>query len=142
VEDKDKYAYIKTTEETFPVLNILSILRQIHKFMETSYLMQLVTPSAKDKTGVGKITGIAQKKVAERFGPNKKENHDMLGSFIRHGLTQEEAESESVLQMSVKNGLLAAQSSRSNTSLMLTSLHAVLPVPTQLLPQSAALSST
>jgi hypothetical protein len=39
--------------------------------------------------------------VRERFGPNKKEAADMLGSFVRHGLTQEEAESETVLQMQV-----------------------------------------
>lgn len=37
--------------------------------------------------------------VGERFGPNKKEQMDMLGSFIRHGLTHEEAESESLMQM-------------------------------------------
>ena len=37
--------------------------------------------------------------VGERFGPNRKEANDMLGSFIHHGLSQEEAESETVLQM-------------------------------------------
>jgi hypothetical protein len=37
--------------------------------------------------------------VGERFGPNRKEANDMLGSFIHHGLNQEEAESETVLQM-------------------------------------------
>jgi hypothetical protein len=37
--------------------------------------------------------------VAERFGPNKKARHNTLGSFIRHGLTQPEAEAEALLQM-------------------------------------------
>ena len=37
--------------------------------------------------------------VAERFSSDGKAPKDMLGSFISHGLTQEEAESESLLQM-------------------------------------------
>jgi hypothetical protein len=37
--------------------------------------------------------------VAQRFGPEKVERQDMLGSFINHGLTQPEAEIELVLQM-------------------------------------------
>jgi hypothetical protein len=47
------------------------------------------------------ITRVAKEVVAERFGPNKKVQRDMLGSFIAHGLTQEEAGSESLLQMLV-----------------------------------------
>lgn len=42
---------------------------------------------------------IAKEVVGERFGPEKKVQRDMLGSFIRHGLTQQEAESESLVQM-------------------------------------------
>lgn len=42
---------------------------------------------------------IAKKVVEERFGPDSKNQRDMLGSFIRHGLTQREAQSESLLQM-------------------------------------------
>ena len=42
---------------------------------------------------------VAKRVVAERYGPDKKVRGDMLGSFVRHGLTQREAESESLLQM-------------------------------------------
>lgn len=44
---------------------------------------------------------IAKQVVAERFGPDKKVQKDMLGSFIAHGLTQTEAESETLVQMYV-----------------------------------------
>jgi cytochrome P450 len=37
--------------------------------------------------------------VAQRFGPGKESKDDMLGSFIRHGLTPEQAHSEIVNQM-------------------------------------------
>ena len=37
--------------------------------------------------------------VGQRFSPDAKDQKDMLGSFIRHGLTHDEAESETILQM-------------------------------------------
>ena len=49
------------------------------------------------------ISSIAKQVVGERFGQNKKTQRDMLGSFINHGLTQEEAESESLVQMLVSS---------------------------------------
>ena len=42
---------------------------------------------------------ITKEVVAQRFGPDAKDQRDMLGSFIRHGLTRDEAESETILQM-------------------------------------------
>ena len=44
-------------------------------------------------------SSVAKKVVAERFGPNAKPRSDMLGSFIRHGLSQEEASAEALLQI-------------------------------------------
>jgi cytochrome P450 len=43
--------------------------------------------------------GLAKEVVGERFGPNKEEQRNILGSFVRHGLTQREAESESLMQI-------------------------------------------
>jgi len=37
--------------------------------------------------------------VAERYGEKKIERRDMLGSFLEHGLSQKEAEAESLVQM-------------------------------------------
>jgi hypothetical protein len=42
---------------------------------------------------------VAKRVVAERYGLDRKVQGDMLGSFVRDGLTQEEAETESLLQM-------------------------------------------
>jgi hypothetical protein len=42
---------------------------------------------------------VAKSVVAERFKPDAKYEEDMLSSFVRHGLTQEEAEPEVLLQM-------------------------------------------
>ncbi len=37
---------------------------------------------------------IAHQAVSERFQPDVAPRNDMLGSFLRHGLTQAQAESE------------------------------------------------
>lgn len=42
---------------------------------------------------------IANRTVDQRFGPNKIAKNDMLGSFISHGLDQEQCEQEAVLQV-------------------------------------------
>lgn len=42
---------------------------------------------------------VAKKVVAERFAPGAKPRSDMLGSFIRRGLDQEEASGEALLQV-------------------------------------------
>jgi hypothetical protein len=46
-----------------------------------------------------KLRKIAKEVVANRFGPDKKDQQDMLESFIRHGLTEEEAVPETLLQL-------------------------------------------
>jgi cytochrome P450 len=65
---------------------------------------------------------IARELVAKRFGPNKLVKKDMLGSFINHGLSQTEAESESLLQ-------IFAGSDTTATALRSTMLH-LLSTPT------------
>ncbi|OCL11726.1 cytochrome P450 [Glonium stellatum] len=99
-EDTDKFDYIKTTEDAIGPMAVLSIFPHIHRWIEQSRLMDLLAPKAKDKTGLGRVVGIAQKMVSERFdAPKDEDKLDMLGSFIKHGLSKEEAESETVLQI-------------------------------------------
>lgn len=45
------------------------------------------------------LQSVAKAVVAQRFGPGAKSHPDMLGSFIRHGLSQEEAAGEALLQV-------------------------------------------
>lgn len=100
IEDKDNFDYIKTTEDAIGAITMLSIFPHIHRWIEQSRLIDMLAPSAKDKTGFGRISGIAQERVRERFVDGKlQDKADMLGSFLRHGLSQTEAESETVLQM-------------------------------------------
>ncbi|RTE80588.1 hypothetical protein BHE90_004925 [Fusarium euwallaceae] len=97
-QDDDVFDFIKITRSFFPVTlviaNIPSLVSLLH-----SRLFRGLLPKESDKFGFGAFIGVANKKVAERFAPNAIQHSDMLGSFIRHGLTQEEASRESLLNV-------------------------------------------
>ncbi|KAF2399323.1 benzoate 4-monooxygenase cytochrome P450 [Trichodelitschia bisporula] len=98
--EEDKFAYVKVSQEAMSSINMLGIFPHVYRWIEQSRLIDLIAPSSKDKTGMGPIVGIAKEQVAKRFeNPELRNEMDMLGSFLRHGLSQEEAESETVLQI-------------------------------------------
>ncbi|KAK1979162.1 cytochrome P450 [Colletotrichum cereale] len=96
--DSDVYEYIKTMEESLPMFMATTVYPWVIRLF-ASPLFRTLLPSEKDPLGFGKVMGIAKKEAAKRFGPDKKVQRDMLGSFVAHGLTQEEAESEILLQI-------------------------------------------
>nr|XP_036589361.1 pisatin demethylase [Colletotrichum truncatum]KAF6801366.1 pisatin demethylase [Colletotrichum truncatum] len=134
--DSDMYDYIKTTEETLPFFMVTTVIPWLVKLF-ASPLFRSVLPSEKDKVGFGKVMGIAKKFSAERFGPHKKVQRDMLGSFVAHGLTQEEAESEILLQ-------IIAGSDTTATAIRATILHIITNprVLTRLLTEITAAAAT
>ena len=99
IDDCDNFDYKKTLEGSAPFLIVLSELLEVRYFLDKTSLMKLLAPSATDKIGLGRIIGIATEKVAERFGHGRKVKQDMLGSFVKNGLSKQEAEGEVVLQL-------------------------------------------
>jgi hypothetical protein len=102
-DDNDNFKYIQTAEQTVMILTLLSLFPGLHTFMEQSRVMDFVAPNSKDRLGLGAVIGVAEAKIGERFADfeNQKDKQDMLGSFMRHGLSQRDAEGEAVLQMYV-----------------------------------------
>ncbi|KAH0537755.1 hypothetical protein FGG08_005503 [Glutinoglossum americanum] len=98
-KDEDVHEYIKMQRALLPVFEWFSTLPSLNRLIRIGWISRLVMPSPEDKTGVGKLMGIAKQIVARRFGPERIERKDMLGSFISHGLSQREAEIEAVLQI-------------------------------------------
>ncbi|KAJ0307046.1 hypothetical protein COL5a_009483 [Colletotrichum fioriniae] len=90
--DSDMYEYIKTTEENLPVFMGMTVVPWVIRLFRYPLLRSML-PTEKDRLG------FAKRFSAERFGLDAKVQRDMLGSFVAHGLTQEEAESEILLQI-------------------------------------------
>ncbi|RFU82160.1 pisatin demethylase [Trichoderma arundinaceum] len=113
--DSDMFEYIKTTEKNLPLVMVVTVFPWLLKLLN-SPILKGVLPSTKDRLGFGRIMGIAKDVAAERFKSDVKDERDMLGSFIRHGLTQKESESEILLQ-------IAAGSDTTASAIRSTMLH-------------------
>ncbi|ETN45928.1 uncharacterized protein HMPREF1541_00110 [Cyphellophora europaea CBS 101466] len=101
-EDKDNFGYIHEVETIFPSIFCTCTIPAVVTFLTSIGFLKLFAPSVNSTFGLGKVLGITRSQVAKRFDKNGKpevEHKDMLASFIRHGLSQEEAEQESVMQL-------------------------------------------
>ncbi|KAF4508881.1 hypothetical protein G6O67_005210 [Ophiocordyceps sinensis] len=115
--DSDVHEYISTMEANMPNIILTSSLPWLLGLLG-SPLFRWMLPSDKDMIGVGRTMAIAKQVVAERFGPDRKIQRDMLGSFVAHGLTQSEAESEILMQ-------ILAGSETTATAIRATMLHII-----------------
>lgn len=97
-KDADFFDYIKTTEDTVPMMQMFALIPWLIDLLQ-SKLGKVMMPSEHDSVGLGPIMATAKRVVSERFGEKPIERKDMLGSFVRHGLNQREAMSESLVQM-------------------------------------------
>ncbi|KAK3312760.1 pisatin demethylase [Apodospora peruviana] len=99
--DADLWEYLETLEKNFPTAMMLTVLPWVVELLGSPLLASLM-PSDKDPIGIGRMIGVTNEMVAKRYvvGDEKKVvKRDMLGSFVNHGLTRDEAESETVLQV-------------------------------------------
>ncbi len=96
--NEDLYDYIRTTEATLPVFIVTQLMPWALMILQ-SPLFKSLLPKNEDVVGLGKMMGIARRVVARRFGGDRHVRGDMLSSFIAHGLSKEEAESEILMQI-------------------------------------------
>lgn len=115
----DMFDYHKTTGAFFPIMELGSNVQTVQRMLESRIVQTLAGPKPSDKVGLGAIMGKAHAIVAERYGPDAKQGQDdMLASFVKHGLTQTECESESIIQ-------IMAGSDSTATALRVTFWHIV-----------------
>ena len=98
-KNEDLYKYIKSSTDYYPIMELGNNHRFILNILNSGFMQANAASKPDDKVGVGPIIGVAHKAVAERFGPDAKHVQDMIGTFVRHGLTQTECESETLLQI-------------------------------------------
>lgn len=97
--DDDPFGYIDNLQEFLPAIILFGAYPEIQKILRIPLLAALM-PSSTDKRGLGRVMGFAKERVDERFAGEKPVvRRDMLGSFIKRGLSQEELESETLTQI-------------------------------------------
>lgn len=119
-EDRDLYDYIRSSTAYFPIMEMGSNHPWILRFLN-SRLMRGAAPKPGDKVGFGAIIGFARDTISARYSAHRSkdgdiEKRDMLNAFIKHGLTQQQTESEALI-------LILAGSDSTATSLRSTMLH-------------------
>ncbi|KAI1282959.1 cytochrome P450 [Xylaria sp. FL0933] len=62
-------------------------------------ILRLVGPKMTDKKGLGAFMRFASELLEKRLGPSAKDQKDMLGSFIRHGISEEQCKAEIIFQI-------------------------------------------
>ncbi|KAK3375532.1 cytochrome P450 [Lasiosphaeria ovina] len=99
--DKDIYDYIKTCEEQVPSLVVMAELPFLARIFLSPWVLKLIGPKKTDPAGMGKLLGVAEQVVASRLAApgGGKDARDMLGAFLRHGVTRRECEIEVPFQI-------------------------------------------
>ncbi|KIW94721.1 uncharacterized protein Z519_04698 [Cladophialophora bantiana CBS 173.52] len=97
--NEDLYNFNKIANQFFKVIELIVNHDTLRKLIQSRPMQKLLAPKGTDEFGQGRIIGIAQKAVAERYRPDAKIKRDMLGHFIAKGLCQTQAEAESHLQI-------------------------------------------
>jgi len=96
--DDDPYGYIANLQEFLPAIIVFGAYTELQKILRLPFLKS-VMPKSTDKRGLGRVMGFAADRVGERFGEKPLVRKDMLGSFIKRGLTKEQLESETLTQI-------------------------------------------
>ncbi|CZR60661.1 related to pisatin demethylase (cytochrome P450) [Phialocephala subalpina] len=102
-QDCDPFDYIKITEQYIPAMLVMANLPWLARLTHTR-LFASAFPKESDKLGFGAFIGLTSSRIAnnivkQRFLPGADIQKDMMASFIRHGLTTDEASSEALLQI-------------------------------------------
>ncbi|KAI1657302.1 cytochrome P450 monooxygenase [Daldinia decipiens] len=96
--DGDLYEYTTMVDNTLKVQNLCQEIPFLKRIVFSHTFYALFGPKPTDEKGIGKMMGITQKIIEERFRDANPPD-DMMGSFIRHGMTEEECKSEAMLQI-------------------------------------------
>ncbi|KAK4102298.1 cytochrome P450 monooxygenase [Parathielavia hyrcaniae] len=106
-EERDIHGHMEIVNEIAAPAVTIAVVPVLCAIMGSKVVLKLIGPKPGDKKGVGRMLKIGRDVVAKRFGPDAKDQDDMLvtdlpwrqGSFIRHGLTQPECQTEAIIQI-------------------------------------------
>ncbi|KAK3903682.1 Pisatin demethylase [Staphylotrichum tortipilum] len=97
--ERDIYGHIGMLYEMAPAMVTIAAVPYFRAVMGSKIVLSLLGPKPTDKKGFGPMLAMGERIVGKRFTPDAKDQQDMLGSFIRHGLTQRQCETEALVQI-------------------------------------------
>ncbi|KAM7201549.1 Cytochrome P450 [Naviculisporaceae sp. PSN 640] len=98
--DDDVRNVVGSVDEFARIIALCGEIPPLGRVFFSKFMLRLMGPKDTDPTGVGWVTGLGKRVVAERFDlENPAEKQDMLGSFIRHGISQKQCGAEIILAL-------------------------------------------
>ncbi|KAF5535527.1 cytochrome P450 [Fusarium mexicanum] len=94
--DEDMHCFFDTLKDYLPIISLTTDVPWLRNIVFSPLFLWLFGPSIKDKKGIGKMMGLTNQVVEEFYHGDGEVKRDMLSSFKRHGLTQDECEIESI----------------------------------------------
>ncbi|KAI1758569.1 cytochrome P450 [Hypoxylon sp. FL1150] len=92
------YNYTTRLDRALKLMSLSQEVPFLRRIVFSKFLFDMFGPKATDEEGIGKIMGLTEQIIDERFASEKPTN-DMLGSLIRHGMTRKECCDEAMLQI-------------------------------------------
>ncbi|KAH8167060.1 hypothetical protein CIB48_g1177 [Xylaria polymorpha] len=112
----DLHSFLREVRDNWPKIEMTVNIPLIRNIMLSPLFLKLFGPSVTDTKGMGKLMGVAREYVGKRYLPDAKPQRDLLGSWIRNGVTQDQAELEGLF-------LIIAGSDTTASTLRITLLH-------------------
>jgi len=99
-EERDIHGHIAAIDDMAAPSVVISAVPYLRAIVGSKFVLQLLGPTTKDKKGMGVLMAIGRSLVGNRFAQaDAKDKQDMMGSFIRHGLTRRQCETEALVQI-------------------------------------------
>ncbi|KAK0649132.1 cytochrome P450 [Cercophora newfieldiana] len=100
-EGTDVTGYCTFLYENMKYLNMFMEIPLLRNIMYSPYGLTMFGPRESDAAGAGRVMGIIHEIVTQRLQTDEKSRNwrDMLGGWVRSGLTQQEIEGEANLQI-------------------------------------------
>ncbi|KAL2751987.1 hypothetical protein ACRALDRAFT_2113978 [Sodiomyces alcalophilus JCM 7366] len=96
---EDLYGYGAEISKFAALGALISDVTWLHPFVRWTFINSRFKPRPTAKDGVGRIIRIGREEIRRRFEVNEKDARDMVGSFMRHGLSVSEIEDEALIQI-------------------------------------------
>ncbi|KAI2832772.1 hypothetical protein CBS12448_6822 [Aspergillus niger] len=92
--EEDRYGFFHEVHSLWPQMSTVADVPWIRRIVFSKPFLKLLGPRTTDSHGFGALMRVAHEHVQQKFSTLDNSKGDMMESFIRHGLTQEECEAE------------------------------------------------
>ncbi|ORY70987.1 BcABA1, cytochrome P450 monooxygenase [Pseudomassariella vexata] len=97
--NSDVYGFFESVKKAWAGIAVALDVPWTRNILFSDLYLRVFGPKPTDEAGLGKLMGIAEEIVAKRFAADAREEKDMLGSFIQHGLDRQECATEALFMI-------------------------------------------